>query len=175
MRVLVSAASKHGATADISDAIARTLRESDLEVTQAAPDQVHSLEGIDAVVLGSAIYGGRWQTAAKDLVERFEEALRRRPVWLFSSGPVGEPAKPAGDPADIETLEAAVQPREHRVFAGALRRAGLGLGERAIVAAVRAPDGDFRDWADIHEWALSIAEAIKAGSGTLREVGRGLR
>jgi menaquinone-dependent protoporphyrinogen oxidase len=162
MRVLVSAATKHGATADIADAIARTLREADLEVTQAAPDQVHSLEGIDAVVLGSAVYAGRWQPAAKDLVGRFEEALRRRPVWLFSSGPIGDPPKPAGDPADVAALEAAVQPREHRVFPGALARSGLGLAERAVVAAVRAPDGDFRDWADIHEWALTISEALKA-------------
>jgi menaquinone-dependent protoporphyrinogen oxidase len=161
MRVLVAAATKHGATADIADEIARTLREADLEVTQQAPEQVHSLEGIDAVVLGSAIYAGRWQAPAKDLIERFEEALRRRPVWLFSSGPLGDPPKPQGDPADVRALVEALEPRGHRVFPGALDRSGLGFAERAVVAAVRAPDGDFRAWGDIHEWALSIAESLK--------------
>ncbi len=38
---------------------------------------------------------------------------------------------------------------DQRVFAGALLRDRLSFGERAIIAALRAPYGDFRDWAAI--------------------------
>ena len=55
--------------------------------------------------------------------------------------------------------------REHEVFAGRLVRARLGFAERAIVAALRAPEGDFRDWAAVRAWADAITEAVTAGAG----------
>jgi len=38
----------------------------------------------------------------------------------------------------------------------------LGLGEKVILKAVRAPEGDFRPWDDVREWARGIAAALKA-------------
>ena len=58
---------------------------------------VRDLEGYDAVVLGSAVYGGRWRRDARRLLRRLPRSLGRRPLWLFSSGPVGESE---ADPAD---------------------------------------------------------------------------
>jgi menaquinone-dependent protoporphyrinogen oxidase len=49
------------------------------------------------------------------------------------------------------------------VFAGKLARKQLGFGEKAIVLAFRAPDGDFRDWTQIKAWASGIADALQAG------------
>lgn len=51
---------------------------------------------------------------------------------------------------------------EHRVFAGKLDKATLTLRERAIVAALRAPEGDFRDWRAIDAFAGEIAEHLDA-------------
>jgi len=56
LRVLVSAASRHGATTEIAREIAAALSEAGLEPVVLAPDAVASLEGFDAAVLGSAIY-----------------------------------------------------------------------------------------------------------------------
>jgi menaquinone-dependent protoporphyrinogen oxidase len=62
------------------------------------PEQVDEVEGYDAVVLGSAVYAGHRLKPARKLVDRCGAALAARPVWLFSSGPVGDPPKPEEDP-----------------------------------------------------------------------------
>jgi len=162
MRVLVSAASRHGATAEIAARIAATLStHADLDVTVLAPQDVEHITGFDAYVIGSGIYMGHWLEAARDLVHQ-HEGWRDHPVWLFSSGPIGEPPKPDEQPVDVGAIVVATLAREHRVFAGALRRDRLGFAERAMVAALRAPDGDFRDWAAVEAWAHHIADTLQA-------------
>ena len=113
-------------------------------------------------MIGSAVYVGRWLDTARELVEAIAGALAGRPVWLFSSGPLGPPdaLKPEGDPVDAAALIAAVDAQDHRVFAGRLDRSLLGFGETAVVLAVRAPEGDFRDWAEIDGFAADIAEIL---------------
>lgn len=162
MRVLVSAASKHGATAEIAAAIGGVLLESGLEVDVLHPDEVAEVTPYDAVVLGSAVYAGRWLESAKTLIHREREALLSRQVWLFSSGPIGEPLLPADEPPDGTALRAFLQAVEHRVFGGRLERSRLGLGEKALMSVVHAPDGDFRPWPDVRAWASSIAAVLKA-------------
>jgi menaquinone-dependent protoporphyrinogen oxidase len=160
MQVLVTAASKYGATAEIAAAIAQVLDEHGLEATVLPPEQVEEVDGYDAVVVGSAVYAGHWLKPARELVERHAAVLAGRPVWLFSSGPVGDPPKPEEDPVDVVDLLAATGAREHRVFAGKLVRKQLSFPERAIVSALRVPEGDFRDWTEIRQWAAGIADAV---------------
>lgn len=162
MKILVSAASRHGATADIAKAIGEALEGAGHEVVVLPPDAVATLAGYDAVVLGSSIYVGHWMDAAKAFVERLGEELAARPVWLFSSGPIGDPPKPQEDPADLADLMAATGAREHRLFAGLVDKGRLGLGEKVILAAVRAPEGDYRPWDEIRAWAREIAAELAA-------------
>lgn len=161
MRVLVTVASRHGATRSIGDVVADVLEQMGHEVERRAPEEVHDLAGIDAVVLGSAIYAGRWVDGASDMVERLDDDLRIRPVWVFSSGPLGDPPRPEGTGPAIEQLVERIAPRDHRVFAGALDREELSLGERAVVKVVRAPYGDFRDWRAVTAWATAIGEDLR--------------
>src|SRR5262245_10417803 len=129
MRVLVTAASKHGSTAEIAERIANQLRPA-FEVDHRAPADVTEVDGYDAVVLGSAVYAGHWLPAARDLVTSLASSLAQRPVFLFSSGPVGEPPKPVEDPVDVAAIVAATRARGHRVFAGRIDRKRLGFAER---------------------------------------------
>jgi menaquinone-dependent protoporphyrinogen oxidase len=109
------------------------------------------------------VYYGKWLPAATEFAERHRAALRSRPLWLFSSGPLGSPElKPEGDPEGVAALVAALEPREHRVFAGSLDRQRLGFGERLIVSAVHAQEGDFRDWETVATWGRSIARDLAA-------------
>jgi menaquinone-dependent protoporphyrinogen oxidase len=161
MRVLVSTASKHGATADIGRTIADVMTGEGIDARVSAPEDVVGLDGYDAVVLGSAVYAGRWMKSMKGLVERESAEFAQRPVWLFSSGPLGDPLKPEEDPVDVAVILDATRARQHHIFAGKVDRKVLNFGERAIVNAFKVPDGDFRDWDQIKEWALGIAEELK--------------
>jgi menaquinone-dependent protoporphyrinogen oxidase len=160
MKVLISVASKHGATTDIGDAIAAALEDHGLDVVVTEPDQVTSVDGFDAVIIGSGVYAGHWLAPAKRLVERARGALLVRPVWLFSSGPLGDDKQPT-DPSDVAPMVGATRARGHRLFAGRLDRGDLGFGERAIARMVKAPYGDFRDWPAIAAWAEEIAAVLE--------------
>lgn len=173
MEVLVSAATKHGATGEIADAVAGRLADRGLEVTVEAPENVSGIDHYDAFVVGSAIYAGHWLKPAVDLATRVATETRGRPTWLFSSGPLGDPPKPEGDPAQATELVAAVRPRDHRVFPGRLDRSRLSRMERAVVKMVRAPEGDDRDFDEIRRWADRIADAL-LGSPVAGEPGAGV-
>lgn len=160
MKVLVATASKHGSTTEIGDAIGKSLQKSGLEVTVSAAEEIETVEEYDAVVLGSGVYAGQWLKPAKELVERNTGVLADLPVWLFSSGPIGDPPKPEEDTVEVANLIEAIEPRDHHVFAGKLIKSELGFAERAIVTAVRSPEGDFRDWDEIGAWATSIRDEL---------------
>ncbi|MGY1833090.1 flavodoxin domain-containing protein [Geodermatophilus sp. SYSU D01180] len=165
-RVLVAYASRHGSTREIAEALARDLADSPAGRTVALYAAALPAESRpdpaawDAVVLGSAVYAGRWLPPAQELAVRCAGVLRRRPVWLFSSGPIGDPPYPPDEPQDAAALAALLAPRGHRVLPGRLDRARLGFGERAMVTAMRAPVGDFRDWDAVRTWAGDIAAAL---------------
>jgi menaquinone-dependent protoporphyrinogen oxidase len=164
MKVLVAAASRHGSTSEIAEAIGDELRGHGLDADVKRADEVHDLAGYDAVVLGSAVYVGKWLDPARDLVEKRADELCTLPVWLYSSGPVGEPLRPAPEDAvDVAPLVSATRAREHRLFGGKLDKGRLGFGEKAVVLAFRAPEGDFRDWDEIRAWAGDIAGELGGG------------
>ena len=173
MNVLVAAASKYGATAEIAAAVAQNLRDRGYAVALLPIDAVDSVEGYDAVVLGSAVYMGRWRSSAREMVADRAADLRKRPVWLFSSGPTGEVARPAEDPVDVKEIILLTNARGHRLFAGRLERGRLGFADRAVVMALRAADGDFRDWSDIKSWTDEIADALAVGTAPKHAVAHG--
>ena len=161
MEVLVTAASKHGSTDEIAAAIARHLADTGLKVTFAAPADVTDLTAYDAVVLGSAVYAGHWLDPAKNLVARLQGQLRARPVWLFSSGPIGDPPMPTDDAVEVTDLLEETGAREHKVFAGHIDKSRLGFAEKAIVRALRVAVGDYRDWDDVTTWSAQIAATLQ--------------
>jgi menaquinone-dependent protoporphyrinogen oxidase len=147
--VLVTFASKHGSTAEIADAIAEVLCECGLEVHCVEARDVESLDGYDAVVLGSAVYIRRWRREARKFLKRFGPELERRPFWVFSSGPVGDPSNDNLDwtepPATIAQATR-LGAREHVVFGG-----------RSLSRGIPEPLRDRRDWKEIADWARHIA------------------
>ncbi len=162
MKLLIAVSSKHGSTREIAGSIAATIRDCGIEVEVADAGAVESVEPYDAVVIGSALYMGRWMGPARTLVERSADALRTRPVWLFSSGPMGRDIVDPADSAEGLRLLELVGARDHRLFAGKADRDEFGLVERAVVRMVKSPYGDYRDWKAIREWATAIANELTA-------------
>jgi menaquinone-dependent protoporphyrinogen oxidase len=175
MTVLVMAASKHGATAEIAARIGADLSEHGLDVEVKRIEEVSELSGYDAFVLGSGIYLGNWLEEARPFVDAHAGELARRPTRLFASGSiVGDP--PLDDDPNAlraglaEGLVEATHAREHKLFAGKLDRSGLNWCERVAVRFAHAHDGDYRDWRAIDDWAAAIARELH--QGRLDVVGR---
>lgn len=172
MSTLVVYASKHGATQGIAERIAAKLGEAGQKAEARPVGAVDHLSGYDAFVVGSAVYAAHWQKEASAFVQRNRTVLASRPVWLFSSGPLGTEATDAqgrdltaaAEPKEIAEFEAAIGPKGHRVFFGALDPGKLGFSERAIrklpAARTMLPEGDFRDWTEIDAWASGIAHEL---------------
>ena len=157
MRVLVTVASRHGATREIGERVATVLRRRCHEVCTEPPEQVTSVLGFDAVVLGSAVYLSRWLKAATQLLDRCANDLPNRVVFLFSSGPVSHPLFPDTPPSDLASLMGRSGARQHIVFAGRLDTNELAVAERIAVRMSHASAGDYRDWSAIEAWAEQIA------------------
>lgn len=172
MRILIGYASKHGATREIAEHIATTLRAAGHDADSQAVNSVADLAGYDAFVIGSAVYFGSWRKEATEFVLKHQDLLASRPVWLFSSGPLGtEPTDAEGndlrevtEPKQIDEFRGVIRPREHRVFFGALDREDFGLTEKLITALPAGRKllqvGDFRDWEEITAWTEKIAREL---------------
>ena len=170
--VLVAYASRHGFTQGIADRLATALRASGRTVDERPLASVGDLSGYDAFVIGSTAYVGQWLPPATEFVRRNRDALAARPLWLFSSGPLGTATT---DPKGRDILEASepkqfaefrniLKPRDLRVFLGGLDPSRLGRTERLMrtAPAMRQlmPEGDFRDWPAIEGWAGEIAREL---------------
>jgi menaquinone-dependent protoporphyrinogen oxidase len=176
-RVLISAASEHSSTTEIARLIGNTLISNHVTVDIVPPAAVDSIEDYDAVVLGSAVYAGRWLASARNFAIRFRDPLAARRVWLFSSGPVGDPSRKLvqsmkEDPADVTRIQQDIGVRGHRMFAGKLDPQALSIAQRASLLLFRGMDGDFRDEAVITQWAGSIAADLVPCPRPPRWVGR---
>lgn len=129
-------------------------------------DRVRDLTPYGAVVLGSAIYVGQWGKEAAAFLTANEQALSQRAMWFFSSGPTGK-----GDPvqlmngfrfpAGLQPIADRIHPRDTAFFHGVIDMKKVSLPEKLILKGIKAPLGDFRDWAAISSWAEGIAGELK--------------
>jgi menaquinone-dependent protoporphyrinogen oxidase len=152
MRALVTVASRHNATLEIGEVVADTIREHGIECDLIVPEDVTSVAEYDVVIVGSAIYTGRWLPEARELVERLTAELQTKTVWLFSSAETHERMIASGAVA-------------HRHFSGRLDLNVLNFAERAIIAAARGKQGDRRDMDAVREWARSIVAHVQQTAG----------
>ncbi len=173
MRILVVYASADGSTAEIARRIAQRLRERCHDASDQPVGSAGSLQGVDAVVLGSAVHGRQWLDEATNFVNTNRQALRNLPFWAFS---VGMPdALPKAVRKIARSEENAIidrlgdlRPRGHRLFSGVVKPSQFPLASRIFLRLAGGRYGDFRDWADIDGWALEIAGQLD-GAATMAD------
>ena len=158
-RVLVAYGTKRGSTREIAEAIGDELRGAGLPADVAAADAVRDVSRYGAVVLGGALYMGRWHSAARAFGRRFAPDLRGIPVWMFSSGPLDRSAEereiaPVGG---VGKVMADVGARGHATFGGRLSPDATGFPAKAMAKRMA---GDYRDFDGIREWARVIAQDL---------------
>lgn len=178
MNVLVVYGSHLGSTAVIAEHVADVIRQDTGADTVVQPAELPaSLDRYDAVIIGGGIYAGRWHPAAEAFVRRHAGALRRLPVWLFSSGPVGDAAasrRPV-PPVAMEALMSLAEARGHVIFGGAHDRAEVEDSSldrlEKFIARRFLPQGDWRDWDAINAWAHGMASEMRTGSAPVAAAG----
>jgi menaquinone-dependent protoporphyrinogen oxidase len=169
MKLLVTYASKYGSTAEIAEVIGKELHKRHYEVEVKSIEDVDSLVGYDAFVVGSALYAGGWMKSAAEFLRSNQDVLAGRPVWLFSSGPTGQ-----GDPnqildgwtfpEDLKPVLEKIKPKDVILFHGKIDPDRLSATERMIIKSVKATVGDYRDWLVIRGWARRIDLDLKAAA-----------
>jgi len=176
MKALVAYASKYGATEGIAQRIGTVLRGHGLDVDVSRCEDLGTVAGYDAYIVGSATYEFSWRKSARRFVRRNAGELASHPVWLFSSGPVGtetvdkdgKDVLAAAAPKQFSTYADLLHPRGMQVFRGAYQHDTLRGADRvfAWMPAIRdiLPQGDFREWPVIEAWAAGVADELHAAA-----------
>lgn len=164
-KVLLAYATRSGSTAEIAERIKEFLVLRGLAVDLKPVSEVESLDQYRTIILGSAVYYGRWRKDAVKFLTVQEEVLKGKEVWFFSSGPAGE-----GDPVELldgwtfpplqAEIAGRIQPRGTAVFHGVMDPSKLNIFERWLLKRMDAPMGDFRDWDLVTSWAEEIAAGL---------------
>lgn len=159
--ILVAYASRLGSTKEVAEAIAGSLRRRWVEVDVRSVSEVRDLETYRAVILGSAVRGGKWLPEALDFLEANRETLRRVPLAYFQvcmTLQQDTPATRAKARSFLGPVRAMLEPLEAESFAGKLEYARAPLVMRLVMRLIRTPEGDWRDWTAIRAWAERLYE-----------------
>lgn len=160
-RVLVAYASKTGSTHEIAKVVGGELRAAGIDVDVRSAGDVYGVGSYQAVLLGSALYAGKWRRPAVRLLKHNADELRKRPVWLFHCGLVE--VKSAGRqidlPPNVARLATGIGAAPVVTFDGRLD-ASIARGPLARSPATRPHEEDFRDWDCIRSWARGVAGEV---------------
>ena len=158
-KVLVTYASKYGSTGGVADAIGKELCSKDMASDVVLIKNANSVGSYQGVVVGSAIYRGKWMSEAVDFVNKNKDTLRRMPVAYFlvcmtlSQPTEKNRAEVLSYMNPILKDVPEIKPVGIGTFAGALDYKNLSWLNKKILKSKGTPEGDFRDWDTIRTWA----------------------
>jgi len=158
--ILVAYATKRESTQEVADAVAARLRELGHEVDVWPAAEIGTLRPYGAVVLGGALYAGRWHRDARRFLAKHRGELSRLPLAVFAMGPLKlEPEDIRGARAQLDRAlakEASLEPVSVAIFGGVVDPAKLHFPLNRMEAS------DARDWDAIRSWADGLAERFAA-------------
>jgi len=165
-KILIAYATRCGATSEVARHIGRVLSEAGAMVEVHPVKEVDDLGPYQAVIVGSAIRAGRWLPEAVRFVKRHAAALSQLPVAYFVVCLTMKDDTPEHrstvnsylDPVRQQVPE--VQPLDVGLFAGAMTYTQLPIVARLMAKAVKAPQGDFRDWPAVTSWASGLPSVL---------------
>lgn len=161
VKILIAFATNSGSTQEVAEKIGEALRQQGLAVDLAPAQEVRSLEGYQAVVLGAPLYMFRWHTNAHQFLTRQRKALQNMPVAVFALGPWHD--KEEELQSAREQLEKALakhtwfSPLEKTVFVGKFDPQKLKFPYNLIPALKNMEASDERNWDAIQKWAADLA------------------
>jgi len=172
-KVLVAYASQYGSTQEVAEAIAATLRESNLAVDLQPMRKVKSLAGYGAIVLGAPIYMGLLHKDMQSFLALNQEALTQQQPAIYVLGPLSIDEKELQESRAMLDKELAkfpwLAPLAVEMFGGKYNPARLNLPHRLIASLPASPlhgmpAKDLRNWAAIQNWAKSLVMKFQMAS-----------
>lgn len=158
-RMLVTYATRAGSTAEVAEAIGKALCSQGMAVDVLPAKEVTGVGDYRAVVVGSAVYMGRWLGDASRLIEAHQATLQQVPVAYFSvcltAKDDTEQAR-ATMAAYTAPQRALAAPMAEVFFAGSLNKNRQPFLYRLIAKAMQAPEEDLRDFGAIRAWAEGL-------------------
>jgi len=159
--ILVAYATRTGSTVGVAAAIAEILAERGYAVDVKPLSDNPDPAAYDAVILGSAVNGGKWLPEAVEFTRNHQQALGKAPLALFcvhimNLGEDGTSRK--NRLAYLNEIRSLVTPADEAFFAG------KGVDAKDTSPILRwvlrtfniMPEGDCRDWAAIRAWAQAV-------------------
>jgi len=170
-KILVTYASRAGSTAEVAEAIGKTLSEGGAQVDIMPMNDVKNLSSYQAVVAGSAIRGSKWLPEAVQFVQTHRSTLAQKQFAMFTvcitMAMKNAENYRAGVAGWVAPVRAMVKPLDEGFFAGMLDFSKLPVNWdtlmlRLTVALGIFPRGDHRDWNAIHNWAEGLKSVLGA-------------
>jgi menaquinone-dependent protoporphyrinogen oxidase len=164
-KILITYASRSGSTAEIAEAIGKSLTQDGIQVDVMPMQTVKDLSAYRAVVVGSAMRNAKWLLEAMQFVATHRSVLSQKPFATFTvciTLAMSNTDRYRQAVAEwIQPVRMLVRPVSEGLFAGMLDFSKLPLNWetvklRAVVALGIFPRDDRRDWNAIHAWAESI-------------------
>ncbi len=160
--ILITYASRSGATAGVAEAIAKMLAECGEYVELRPMTEVTDITPYRAVVAGSAIQGQKWLPEAMRFLQTHQAELRRRPFAAFLTcitlSMKGSEQYRDGVSSWMAPVRALVPPVSEGLFAGALNFGKMPFNLNTLMMRIPVllgmwKVGDHRDWDVIRAWA----------------------
>jgi menaquinone-dependent protoporphyrinogen oxidase len=160
MRILVTYGSRRGGTQGLAQQVADAMRAQGFAVDAWPAGDVRDIAGYDVVIVGGAIYAGRWHKAARTFVTRHAAELRHRQTYFFSSGPLDGSAVQRDIPPvrGVADLMRRVDARGHATFGGRLSPYARGFMASAMA---KKEAGDWRDPGQVRDWARYVGAQLR--------------
>lgn len=161
-RILVTYASTAGSTAEVAERIGHDLGSSatvDVVPASARPDPT----GYDAVIVGSAIHGGKLMPDVIKFVEKNRSTLNHIPTAYFIvclTMQNDSPETRTKSRSFLDPICELATPSTVGLFAGRLESARTPFIMRVMMKAMKAPNGDFRDWNAIAAWTRDLPASL---------------
>jgi menaquinone-dependent protoporphyrinogen oxidase len=160
-RILVTYGTKHGSTREVAETVAEALNGLGVDVTTRPAGEIDDLAPYAGVVIGGALYTGRWHRDSVRFLKTHRSSLESMTVAVFAIGPQ------TAEKHDLEASRAqldkalerfpGIRPRAVAVFGGVIDPDALRF------PFSRMPASDARDWEAIRAWAEEIAAAFGYG------------
>ena len=162
-KVLVAYGSFSGSTAETAVFIGKKLAEKGMTADVKPVEKIKSIEGYNAVIIGSAIMMGKMKSSVIKFAEKNREALGRVPVAVFlvcltMAKDTPENRKTAS--GYLDPLKAIVKPVSEGLFPGRVRFMDLPYPQKLLTflpAFKKAvPEMDAMDWVKTEKWVNEI-------------------